>query len=388
MRARFWGSRRLTGVAGTGHRPDGRQHIVRGGAPSTTGAWLSSIGHRTPGAGHPRRGRRRGRHRHPAEPSAPRSPRRARVLRAALGSHPAELHIWGPPSPTRSPLRPDSRSTSRRRCSPCGSPRRRHLELSHDAPYEPWMPRLGDDHRTGRSSTGARPWATGSRTAGGASPISPTTSLRCPSTSSKVEPEWVSGIEVASGGRRPDRTTASTRRRSTQSGARFGSLQHPSRRGFRPTRSSAPPAPPVPSPIRIIPDDELEALCERVRELWEGWGGRPRPRRRGDRLRRGVSGGPPDVTGSPRTMVLPMEAAFFDLDKTVISRSSTLALSRPPCTGAGMVSRGQLLRGAYAQLVYLLVGSRRGEDGAPEGRDAPAHEGLGSARRWSGSSRT
>ena len=51
-----------------------------------------------------------------------------------------------------------------------------------------------------------------------------------------------------------------------------------------------------------------------------------------------------------------MEAAFFDLDKTVISRSSTLALSRP-LYRAGMVSRGQLLRGAYAQLVYLLVGA-------------------------------
>jgi HAD superfamily hydrolase (TIGR01490 family) len=51
-----------------------------------------------------------------------------------------------------------------------------------------------------------------------------------------------------------------------------------------------------------------------------------------------------------------MDAAFFDLDKTVISRSSTLALSRP-LYRAGMVSRGQLLRGAYAQLVYLLVGA-------------------------------
>ena len=55
-------------------------------------------------------------------------------------------------------------------------------------------------------------------------------------------------------------------------------------------------------------------------------------------------------------MVHRMEAAFFDLDKTVISRSSTLALSRP-LYRAGMVTRGQLLRGAYAQLVYLLVGA-------------------------------
>jgi HAD superfamily hydrolase (TIGR01490 family) len=51
-----------------------------------------------------------------------------------------------------------------------------------------------------------------------------------------------------------------------------------------------------------------------------------------------------------------MEAAFFDLDKTIISRSSSLALSRP-LYRAGMVSRSQLVRGAYAQLVYLLVGA-------------------------------
>lgn len=51
-----------------------------------------------------------------------------------------------------------------------------------------------------------------------------------------------------------------------------------------------------------------------------------------------------------------MEAAFFDLDKTVISRSSSLALSRPMYR-AGMVTRGQLVRGAYAQLVYALVGA-------------------------------
>lgn len=51
-----------------------------------------------------------------------------------------------------------------------------------------------------------------------------------------------------------------------------------------------------------------------------------------------------------------MEAAFFDLDKTVISKSSSLALTRP-FYRAGLVSRAQLLRGAYAQLVYVLVGA-------------------------------
>jgi HAD superfamily hydrolase (TIGR01490 family) len=51
-----------------------------------------------------------------------------------------------------------------------------------------------------------------------------------------------------------------------------------------------------------------------------------------------------------------VEAAFFDLDKTVISRSSSLALTRPMYK-AGLVSRSTLLKGAYAQLVYLLVGA-------------------------------
>src|SRR5437899_9101208 len=51
-----------------------------------------------------------------------------------------------------------------------------------------------------------------------------------------------------------------------------------------------------------------------------------------------------------------MEAAFFDLDKTVISKSSSLALSRPMYR-AGLVSRSALLRGAFAQIVYLLVGA-------------------------------
>src|SRR5262245_15997400 len=51
-----------------------------------------------------------------------------------------------------------------------------------------------------------------------------------------------------------------------------------------------------------------------------------------------------------------MQAAFFDLDKTIISKSSSLALSRPMYR-AGLVTRGQLVRGAYAQLVYALVGA-------------------------------
>ena len=51
-----------------------------------------------------------------------------------------------------------------------------------------------------------------------------------------------------------------------------------------------------------------------------------------------------------------MEAAFFDLDKTVISKSSSLALTRPMYR-AGLVSRSSLLKSVYAQLVYLLLGA-------------------------------
>jgi HAD superfamily hydrolase (TIGR01490 family) len=51
-----------------------------------------------------------------------------------------------------------------------------------------------------------------------------------------------------------------------------------------------------------------------------------------------------------------VEAAFFDLDKTVISKSSSLALTRPMYR-AGLVSRSALLKGVYGQLVYLLVGA-------------------------------
>src|SRR5438034_2851589 len=51
-----------------------------------------------------------------------------------------------------------------------------------------------------------------------------------------------------------------------------------------------------------------------------------------------------------------VEAAFFDLDKTIVSRSSSRALTRPMYR-AGLVSRSALLKGVYAQLVYLLVGA-------------------------------
>src|SRR5688500_10143104 len=51
-----------------------------------------------------------------------------------------------------------------------------------------------------------------------------------------------------------------------------------------------------------------------------------------------------------------MEAAFFDLDKTVIARSSTLAFGKP-LMREGMISRGMILKAVYAQLVYHLLGA-------------------------------
>ena len=49
-------------------------------------------------------------------------------------------------------------------------------------------------------------------------------------------------------------------------------------------------------------------------------------------------------------------AAFFDLDKTIIAKSSTLAFSKPFQAG-GLISRRAVLRSAYAQFVYHFGGA-------------------------------
>jgi HAD superfamily hydrolase (TIGR01490 family) len=51
-----------------------------------------------------------------------------------------------------------------------------------------------------------------------------------------------------------------------------------------------------------------------------------------------------------------MEAAFFDLDKTIIARSSALVFGRP-FYKEGLISRSHIVKGMYAQLVYHLVGA-------------------------------
>jgi HAD superfamily hydrolase (TIGR01490 family) len=57
---------------------------------------------------------------------------------------------------------------------------------------------------------------------------------------------------------------------------------------------------------------------------------------------------------------VPAIAAFFDLDKTVISKSSTLAFGRP-FYQHGLISRGDAVRTAACQLVFKLAGANHGQ---------------------------
>jgi HAD superfamily hydrolase (TIGR01490 family) len=59
---------------------------------------------------------------------------------------------------------------------------------------------------------------------------------------------------------------------------------------------------------------------------------------------------PTTAAGAPRT------AAFFDLDKTIIAKSSALAFSRPFYQG-GLINRRAVLKSAYAQFVFLAGGA-------------------------------
>ena len=49
-------------------------------------------------------------------------------------------------------------------------------------------------------------------------------------------------------------------------------------------------------------------------------------------------------------------AAFFDLDKTIIAKSSVMAFGRPFYQG-GLINRRALLKSTYAQFVYLVGGA-------------------------------
>src|SRR5699024_4540527 len=49
-------------------------------------------------------------------------------------------------------------------------------------------------------------------------------------------------------------------------------------------------------------------------------------------------------------------AAFFDLDKTIIAKSSTLSFSKPFFEG-GLLNRRAVLRSAYAQFMFAVSGA-------------------------------
>ncbi len=63
-----------------------------------------------------------------------------------------------------------------------------------------------------------------------------------------------------------------------------------------------------------------------------------------------------DGAADPARPATTLTAAFFDLDKTIIARSSALAFSRPFYQG-GLINRRAVLRSAYAQFVYLVGGA-------------------------------
>jgi HAD superfamily hydrolase (TIGR01490 family) len=52
----------------------------------------------------------------------------------------------------------------------------------------------------------------------------------------------------------------------------------------------------------------------------------------------------------------PVEAAFFDLDKTIVARSSPLAFGRS-FFREGLITRSSLLKSLYAQLMFHLMGA-------------------------------
>ena len=67
----------------------------------------------------------------------------------------------------------------------------------------------------------------------------------------------------------------------------------------------------------------------------------------------GVSRAPEKPASSDRPV---RTAAFFDLDKTVIAKSSTLAFSKP-FFSQGLINRRAVLKSTYAQFLFLMSGA-------------------------------
>ncbi|WP_431238515.1 HAD-IB family hydrolase [Mycolicibacterium aichiense] len=62
------------------------------------------------------------------------------------------------------------------------------------------------------------------------------------------------------------------------------------------------------------------------------------------------------VRPEPATGLNSRTAAFFDLDKTVIAKSSTLAFSKP-FFDQGLLNRRAVLKSSYAQFLFLMSGA-------------------------------
>ncbi|MDZ4234768.1 MAG: HAD-IB family hydrolase [Dietzia sp.] len=67
----------------------------------------------------------------------------------------------------------------------------------------------------------------------------------------------------------------------------------------------------------------------------------------------GVARAPQEPAESGRPI---RTAAFFDLDKTVIAKSSTLAFSKP-FFSQGLINRRAVLKSSYAQFLFLMSGA-------------------------------
>ena len=74
----------------------------------------------------------------------------------------------------------------------------------------------------------------------------------------------------------------------------------------------------------------------------------------GDRLRLGRA--PANFIATAQPAPHARTAAFFDLDKTIIAKSSTLAFSKP-FFAQGLLNRRAVLKSSYAQFLFLLSGA-------------------------------
>ncbi|BCI84914.1 hypothetical protein NIIDMKKI_01200 [Mycobacterium kansasii] len=74
----------------------------------------------------------------------------------------------------------------------------------------------------------------------------------------------------------------------------------------------------------------------------------------GDRPRPGCP--PANLTPVSRRAPTGTHRRFFDLDKTIIAKSSTLAFSKP-FFAQGLLNRRAVLKSSYAQFIFLLSGA-------------------------------